>query len=72
MNIFDRFVSEKIAKGRFNSASEVIRAGLRRLEEEEAKLEALKAKLQAGEESPIIEDFDGGKFLKRMHEKHLR
>jgi antitoxin ParD1/3/4 len=67
---FERFVAGKIAQGRFNSVSEVVRAGLRKLEEDEAKMELLRAKLQAGEDSPIVEDFDGPKFLGRMHEKH--
>ena len=36
---FDKFVVEKINEGRFQSVSEVVRAGLRKLEEDEAKLE---------------------------------
>ena len=44
---FDRFVEEQVASGRFTSASEVLRAGLRLLEqqarEEEEKLVALRA-----------------------------
>ena len=44
---FDRFVEEQVASGRFTSASEVLRAGLRLLEqqarEEEQKLAALRA-----------------------------
>jgi antitoxin ParD1/3/4 len=39
---FEQFVDEKISQGRFKNASEVIRAGLRLLEEEEAKVLALK------------------------------
>lgn len=37
---FDKFVVEKIKEGRFQSVSEVVRAGLRKLEEDEAKLQA--------------------------------
>jgi antitoxin ParD1/3/4 len=69
---FDQFVSEKIAEGRFQSVSEVVRAGLRRLEEDEAKLEILRAKLEAGENSPIVEDFDEERFIKKMHNKHVK
>jgi len=69
---FDQFVSEKIAQGRFQSVSEVVRAGLRRLEEDEAKLEILRAKLEAGENSPIVEDFDEESFIKKMHNKHVK
>ena len=69
---FDQFVSEKIAEGRFQSVSEVVRAGLRRLEEDEAKLEILRAKLEAGENSPIVEDFDEERFIKKTHNKHVK
>lgn len=67
---FDNFVMEKIAQGRFQSASEVIRAGLRKLEEDEIKLETLRAKLQAGEESPIVNDFNADSFIKKLHQKY--
>ena len=69
---FDKFVVEKIKEGRFQSVSEVIRAGLRKLEEDEAKLQALRLKLQAGEDSPPVENFDGDFFIAAMHEKHIK
>ena len=43
------FVEQKIQEGRFGNASEVVRAGLRLLEERETRLEALRA----APESPI-------------------
>ena len=67
---FDAFVNEKIAEGRFQSVSEAVRAGLRRLEEDELKLEALRAKLAAGEGSALVEDFSPAGFLAKMREKH--
>ena len=66
---FDAFVNEKIAQGRFQSVSEAVRAGLRRLEEDELKLEALRAKLAAGEASLLVEDFSPQAFLTEMHDK---
>lgn len=69
---FDKFVADKINEGRFQSVSEVVRAGLRKLEEDEAKLSALRRKLQEGEESPIVENFDGEEFLRRLHKKHAK
>lgn len=69
---FDKFVVEKINEGRFQSVSEVVRAGLRKLEEDEAKLMALRRKLQAGENSPLVENFDGEDFLAAMHKKHIK
>ncbi len=66
---FDTFVSQKISQGRFQSVSEVVRAGLRRLEEDESKLETLRAKLLAGENSPLLDNFDPQQFLTEMREK---
>jgi len=69
---FDRFVVEKIKEGRFQSVSEVVRAGLRKLEEDDAKLQALRCQLQAGEDSPELESFDGDHFIAAMHEKYIK
>jgi len=63
----DRFVAEKVASGRYENASEVVRAALRSLEHEE-KTRALDEALAEGEESGIADDFptslDG--MLKRL------
>lgn len=55
---FDSFVQGSISKGRFRNASEVIRAGLRLLEEEENKVAVLKKSIQEGIDSGIAHDFD--------------
>jgi len=68
---FDEFVLEKINAGRFQSVSEVVRAGLRKLEEDETKLQVLRDKLKAAENSPLVEGFDGKKFISGLHSKHL-
>ena len=67
---FDQFVAEILQQGRFQSVSEIVRAGLRKLEADEAKLQALRARLQAGEDSPVIKNFDGEQFLADMHKKN--
>ncbi len=62
---FTDFIEEKVAEGRFSSASDVVRAGLRLLEEQEAKLAALRAALIEGEESGPATEFDFEAFIAR-------
>ena len=52
---FETFIASQIDRGRFASASEAIRAGLRLLEEHEVKLAALQRALQDGENSGLAE-----------------
>jgi len=47
-NHFESFIEHTITDGRFNNASEVVRAGLRLLEEEENKVIALRKAIQEG------------------------
>jgi antitoxin ParD1/3/4 len=48
---FEQFIAQQIHEGRYGSASETIRAGLRLLEERELKIAALQKALVEGEES---------------------
>ena len=57
-NYFDEFVSSQVAIGRYKNVSEVIRAGLRLLEDEESKTLALRNAIQKGLESPSVENFN--------------
>jgi len=66
---FDAYAAEKIAEGRFQSVSEVVRAGLRKLEDDDIKLQALRLKLQAGEDSPSVENFNSDEFVSGLHQK---
>lgn len=54
---YDAFVRRQVRGGRFGTASEVIRAGLRLLEEDEARLAALRTALDDGERSGFAEDY---------------
>ena len=67
---YEEFIQNSIRCGRYNNASEVIRAGLRRLEEDESRLAALRAALEEGEASPDVEDFDPDRFLQELKAKH--
>ncbi len=57
-NYFDQFVTSQVSIGRYKNVSEVIRAGLRLLEDEESKALALRNAIQKGLDSPRIESFD--------------
>lgn len=67
---YEEFVKTNIAGGRYNNVSEMVRAGLRRLEEDEARLAAIRAALIEGEESGIVEDFDPEEFLKSLNAEY--
>ena len=50
---FEKFVGSQVGSGKYGSTSEVVRAGLRLLEERETTVSTLRAALIAGEESGI-------------------
>jgi len=61
------FVENKIQQGRFESTSEAVRAGLRLLEEHEAKLDLLRKKLSVGESQlDQGEGVDGDAFMQEL------
>ena len=60
---FVDFVENQVARGRYSSASEVVRAGLRLLEDQEAQLAALRAALVEGEASGPSTPFDFDAFV---------
>lgn len=65
-NHFEDFVGHKVSAGRFKNASEVIRAGLRLLEEEENKLVILKEAIEEGFASGIAKNFNAKKHLEKL------
>ena len=65
-NYFDQFVSSQVSVGRYKNVSEVIRAGLRLLENEESKVIALRNAIQEGIDSGIAHDFDPKKNLEKL------
>ena len=59
---FDEFVKVQVESGRYANATDVIRSGLRLLEEHEHKVEALRHALIVGEESGIAGELDMAKI----------
>jgi antitoxin ParD1/3/4 len=63
---FENFVDDRISAGRFKNASEVIRAGLRLLEEEESKILVLQKAIEAGFETGFAKNFNAVKYLEKL------
>ena len=57
---FTAFAQDQVASGRYSSMSDVLRAGLRLLEDEELKVETLRSAIEEGLASgdPVPFDFD--------------
>jgi antitoxin ParD1/3/4 len=68
---FDNFIQNRITAGRFKNASEVVRAGLRLLEEEENKIIVLRASIQEGIDSGIAFDFNPESHLEKLKLKKI-
>lgn len=68
---FNNFINDQVQSGRYSSTSEVVRAALRLLEQEERNKKELIKKLKEGEKSGFVQKFDRKKFLKNLHNKHL-
>ena len=64
---FAEFIEQQVAQGRYESANDVVVAGLRLLEQHEAKFQALRAALIEGEQSGPGMPFDIEEFLEEMH-----
>jgi antitoxin ParD1/3/4 len=65
-NHFDSFIESTVSNGRFSNASEVIRAGLRLLEEEESRILILRNAIREGIDSGREVDFDPKKHLETL------
>lgn len=63
------FVNELVAQGRYGSTTEMVRAGLRLLEEHETKLKALREALIEGEESGPAVPFDFDDFIAEKRQR---
>ncbi len=66
---FESFICEQINDGRYGNRSEVVRAGLRLLEEYENKVHALRQSLVLGEESGDAGELDFGEISQKARKK---
>jgi len=67
---FTHFVDAQIQNGHYQNVNEVIEAGLKLLQANEAKMKALQDALNAGLQSGEPRPFDSPGFLQRMHAKY--
>ena len=66
---FERIIEKSIETGRYSSASEVIREGLRLVDEREQKIKILREAIEAGERSGYVDNFDPVKHLKDLNQR---
>jgi len=66
---FDDFIQSILREGRYKNTSEIVRAGLRLLEEEERKIIALRHAIEEGINSGLAKDFDPEQHLKMLKSK---
>lgn len=69
---FDEFIKSEIDSGRYKSVSEVIRNGLRVLEEDKHKILLINEALVVGEQSGTPQKFDNDKFKREMKKKLIK
>ena len=69
---FERIIEKSILSGRFSSASEVIRAGLRMIDEREQKIQLLREAIEAGEKSGYVKNFDPIKHLAELKKNRAK
>ncbi len=67
---FQKLTAHLVEEGRYSSVSEVVRAGMRLLEEHEQHVKALRQALNEGLESGFSGPFDADAFLLKIQEKH--
>jgi len=66
---FDEFIKSEIESGRYSSVSEIIRSGLRMLEDESKKIKLINEALVVGEESEKARVFNNENFKRKMKKK---
>lgn len=67
---FEKIIEDSIASGRYSSASEVIREGLRLVEEREQKIRMVREAIEAGEKSGYVKSFDPVRHLEKLNQNY--
>ncbi len=65
---FEQIIEKSIESGRYASASEVIREGLRLVDEREQKINILREAIEAGERSGYVKNFDPVNHLEKLNQ----
>ncbi len=69
---FEKIIEKSIESGRYSSASEVIREGLRLVDEREQKIKMLRDAIEAGEKSGYVKNFDPVKHLEKLNQSYTK
>ncbi|MBK9687128.1 MAG: type II toxin-antitoxin system ParD family antitoxin [Saprospiraceae bacterium] len=69
---FERIIEKSIKSGRYSSASEVIREGLRLVDEREQKIKILRDAIEAGEKSGYVKNFNPVKHLEKLNRSYKK
>ena len=69
---FEKIIEKSIESGRYSSASEVIREGLRLVDEREQKIKMLRDAIEAGEKSGYVKNFDPVKHLEKLNNSYTK
>ncbi len=69
---FEQIIEKSIESGRYASASEVIREGLRLVDERERKIKILRDAIEAGEKSGYVKNFDPVKHLEKLNRSYTK
>lgn len=69
---FELIIKKNIESGRYATASEVIREGLRLVEEREHKIQLLREAIEAGERSGYVKNFDAIKHLEELNRNYSK
>ena len=67
---FEQIIEKSIESGRYSSASEVIREGLRLVDEREQRINIFREAVEAGERSGYVKNFDPVKHLEKLNENY--